>query len=41
MFTNPNHLRAADPGCVEGNVIFTYLNAYDEDHDVVDLVMGH
>ncbi|WP_370677241.1 tryptophan--tRNA ligase [Pleomorphomonas sp. PLEO] len=31
MYTDPNHLRAADPGCVEGNVVFTYLDAFCED----------
>jgi tryptophanyl-tRNA synthetase len=30
MFTDPNHLRASDPGTVEGNVVFTYLDAFDE-----------
>lgn len=29
MFTDPNHLRAEDPGRVEGNVVFTYLDAFD------------
>lgn len=31
MFTDPNHLRASDPGTVEGNVVFTYLDAFGED----------
>jgi tryptophanyl-tRNA synthetase len=31
MFTDPNHLRVADPGQVEGNVVFTYLDAFDRD----------
>jgi tryptophanyl-tRNA synthetase len=31
MFTDPNHLRVEDPGQVEGNVVFTYLDAFDED----------
>lgn len=29
MFTDPNHLRIEDPGQVEGNVVFTYLDAFD------------
>ena len=29
MFTDPNHLKASDPGRVEGNVVFTYLDAFD------------
>ena len=31
MYTDPGHLRASDPGRVEGNVVFTYLDAFDED----------
>ncbi len=31
MYTDPGHLRASDPGTVEGNVVFTYLDAFDED----------
>lgn len=33
MFTDPNHLRIEDPGRVEDNVVFTYLDAFDEDKD--------
>lgn len=29
MFTDPNHLRVEDPGKVEGNPVFTYLDAFD------------
>ncbi len=28
MFTDPNHLRVEDPGCIEGNTVFTYLDAF-------------
>jgi tryptophanyl-tRNA synthetase len=28
MFTDPNHLRVEDPGKVEGNTVFTYLDAF-------------
>jgi len=35
MFTDPDHLRIDDPGKVEGNVVFTYLDAFDEDRDAV------
>lgn len=34
MVTDPKHLRASDPGCVEGNVVFTYLDAFDEERTV-------
>lgn len=36
MFTDPDHLRIADPGKVEGNVVFTYLDAFDDDQDAVE-----
>ena len=36
MFTDPHHLRPSDPGRVEGNVVFTYLDAFDEDHVAVE-----
>jgi tryptophanyl-tRNA synthetase len=36
MFTDPNHLKASDPGCVEGNVVFTYLDAFDQDRSAVE-----
>jgi tryptophanyl-tRNA synthetase len=31
MYTDPNHLCVSDPGQVEGNVVFTYLDAFDVD----------
>jgi tryptophanyl-tRNA synthetase len=31
MYTDPRHLRASDPGTVEGNVVFAYLDAFDPD----------
>jgi tryptophanyl-tRNA synthetase len=31
MFTDPRHLRVEDPGSIEGNVVFTYLDAFDAD----------
>lgn len=31
MFTDPNHLRVEDPGKVEGNAVFTYLDAFCSD----------
>ncbi len=30
MFTDPGHLQITDPGKVEGNVVFTYLDAFCE-----------
>ncbi len=33
MFTDPTHLRIEDPGHTEGNVVFTYLDAFATDED--------
>ncbi len=33
MFTDPGHLRVEDPGKVEGNTVFTYLDAFCEADD--------
>ncbi|VFQ45706.1 tryptophan--tRNA ligase [Desulfoluna butyratoxydans] len=35
MYTDPNHLRIEDPGSVEGNVVFTYLDAFCPDEALV------
>ena len=31
MFTDPNHLHVEDPGSLEGNTVFTYLDAFCKD----------
>lgn len=33
MFTDPNHIQITDPGKVEGNTVFTYLDAFCTDDD--------
>ena len=33
MYTDPNHIRIEDPGKVEGNTVFTYLDAFSETSD--------
>ncbi len=35
MFTDPGHIKASDPGKVEGNVVFEYLDAFDTDKNFV------
>lgn len=35
MYTDPGHVRASDPGQVEGNVVFAYLRAFDPDQAAV------
>ena len=38
MYTDPTRKHAADPGHIEGNVVFTYLDAFDPDiHHVASL----
>ena len=36
MYTDPSHLNVADPGHVEGNAVFTYLDAFSTDQDFAD-----
>lgn len=36
MYTDPNHLRVEDPGEIEGNVVFTYLDAFHPDKNYID-----
>lgn len=31
MYTDPDHIRVSDPGKVEGNIVFTYLDAFCTD----------
>lgn len=33
MYTDPNHIKVSDPGQVEGNIVFTYLDAFCHDED--------
>lgn len=41
MFTDPGHVRASDPGRVEGNVVFAYLRAFDPRTDEVAALEAH
>jgi len=41
MYTDPDHIRASDPGKIEGNVVFTYLDAFDPDKDGVAAMKEH
>lgn len=36
MYTDPHHVRVADPGTVEGNVVFTYLDAFGDNPAVIE-----
>jgi len=35
MYTDPNHIKIEDPGQVEGNTVFTYLDVFDKDKQEV------
>ena len=36
MYTDPDHLRVDDPGKVEGNMVFTYLDAFCQPEDFAE-----
>ena len=36
MFTDPTHIQINDPGHVEGNAVFTYLDAFATDEDFAE-----
>lgn len=36
MYTDPTHVNVSDPGHVEGNAVFTYLNAFSTDEDFAE-----
>jgi len=36
MYTDPTHLNVSDPGHVEGNAVFTYLDAFATNQDFAD-----
>lgn len=38
MYTDPAHLNVADPGHVEGNAVFTYLDAFCTDADFAEFL---
>ena len=33
MYTDPNHINVSDPGQIEGNTVFTYLDAFSKPED--------
>ena len=36
MYTDPTHLNVSDPGHVEGNAVFTYMDAFSTDADFAE-----
>lgn len=41
MYTDPDHLHVADPGKVEGNMVFAYLDIFDDRVDEVAELKAH
>lgn len=41
MYTDPGHLRVEDPGKIEGNPVFTYLDAFAQDKEKVEGMKEH
>lgn len=41
MYTDPNHLRVEDPGAIEGNPVFTYLDVFASDTEKVHQMKEH
>lgn len=37
MYTDPNHIRVEDPGKVEGNMVFHYLDVFGRPEDAADI----
>lgn len=41
MYTDPTHLQVSDPGHLEGNTVFTYLDAFATDEQVARLTADY
>ena len=41
MYTDPNHLKVSDPGKVEGNTVFAYLDVFDPNEAEVKALKEH
>lgn len=41
MYTDPDHIHVSDPGKVEGNVVFTYLDIFDPRKSEVEELKAH
>lgn len=37
MYTDPNHIRVEDPGQIEGNMVFYYLDIFGQENDKADI----
>jgi tryptophanyl-tRNA synthetase len=41
MYTDPDHIHVTDPGKVEGNVVFSYLDIFDPEKGEVEELKAH
>ena len=41
MYTDPSHIKVEDPGQIEGNTVFTYLDVFATDKDAVEEMKEH
>lgn len=41
MFTDPDHIRVEDPGKVEGNMVFAYLDVFGTDKATIEEMKAH
>lgn len=41
MFTDPDHIKVEDPGKIEGNMVFSYLDIFGEDKTVIEEMKAH
>lgn len=41
IYTDPDHVHIDDPGKIEGNIVFTYLDIFDKDKEKVQELKDH
>lgn len=41
IYTDPNHIHIEDPGKIEGNVVFTYLDIFGKDKEKIQRMKEH
>ena len=41
MYTDPDHIRVEDPGKLEGNTVFTYLDVFGTDKNTIEEMKEH
>lgn len=41
MYTDPKHIKVEDPGQIEGNTVFEYLDAFSKDQEKVQELKNH